>query len=88
MAKVACESKLNSVVRLFMHPCPGSSVAIRLAVVYCARAANAFGAGIRCRYCRSTHPHSLSHTCAVRNVIYIAMLKVSCNGTWRIQKRA
>ena len=37
MASVVCESKLHSVVRSSMHPCPGNLLAIRHAVVDCAR---------------------------------------------------
>ena len=47
---VACESKLRPVVRSSMHPCLRNRVAIRLAVVYYARAAHAFSAGIICRH--------------------------------------
>ena len=35
-----------------MHPCTGDRVAIGRAVVYYARAAHAFSAGIKCRHCR------------------------------------
>ena len=35
-----------------MHSCPGIRLAIGRAVVYHARAAHAFSAGIRCRHCR------------------------------------
>ena len=45
MTHVACKSKLRSVVRSPMHPCPGNWVAIGREVVYYARAANAFSAG-------------------------------------------
>ena len=48
---IACESKLRSVVRSYMHPCPGNWVAIGCAVVYSARAAHAFSAGIKCWHC-------------------------------------
>ena len=34
-----------------MRPCPGNWVAIGRAVVYHARAAQAFSAGIKCRHC-------------------------------------
>ena len=40
-----------------MHP--GNWVAIKRAVVYCAQAAHAFSAGIKCRHCRrkdGSHP--------------------------------
>ena len=52
MTKEACKSKLRSDLRSFMHPCPGNWVAIGRAVVYCARAAHAFSAEIKCRYCK------------------------------------
>ena len=39
MAHVACESKLRSVVRSSMHPCPGNWVAIGRAVDYHVRVA-------------------------------------------------
>ena len=41
MTRVVCESKLRSVMRSSMHPCPVNWVAIELAVVYYARAAYA-----------------------------------------------
>ena len=52
MTHVACKSKLSSVVRSSMHPCPGNWVAIGSTDVYYARAAHAFSAVIKCRYCR------------------------------------
>ena len=54
MAHLACEAKQPSVVRSSTHPCPGKWVAIRCAVVYYARAAHAFSAGIKCRHCSLT----------------------------------
>ena len=51
MTHVAGESELRSVVRSSMLPCPGNWVAIRPAVVYHARAAQAFSAGIKCQHC-------------------------------------
>ena len=51
MTHVACESKLDSVVRSPMHPCPGKWVAIGRVVVYYARVAHAFSAGIKYRHC-------------------------------------
>ena len=53
MTHVACRSKLRSVVRSSMHLCPGTWMAIERAVVYYARAAHAFSAGIKCRHCTS-----------------------------------
>ena len=47
---VACEPKLRSVVRSYMHPCLGNWVAIGRAVVYHARGDQAFRAGIKCRH--------------------------------------
>ena len=55
MTNVACESKLRSVVRSSVHPCPGKWVAIRREVVYYV---NAFSAGIKCRHCRSLWPYN------------------------------
>ena len=52
MTHVACESKLRSVVRSFIHPWPWNRVTIGRAVVYYARTAYAFSAGIKCRHCR------------------------------------
>ena len=49
MAHLACESKLPSVVRSSMHPCPGNWLAHGHAVVYYARVAHACSAGIKCR---------------------------------------
>ena len=51
MTHVACESKLRSVVRSFIHPSPRNWVTIGRAVVYYAWAAHAFSAGIKCRHC-------------------------------------
>ena len=51
MAHVSCESKLRPVVRSSMQPCPGNWVSIGRVVVYCARAAHVFSAGIKCRHC-------------------------------------
>ena len=51
MTHVACESKLYSFVRPYMHPCLGNCVAIGRAVVHYDRAAHAFSAGIKCRHC-------------------------------------
>ena len=53
MTHAACESKLRSVVTSSMHSYPGNWVAIGHAVVYYARGAHAFSAGIKCRHCRS-----------------------------------
>ena len=39
-----------------MHPCPGNQVAIGCAVVYYARAAHTFSAGIKWWHCISAHP--------------------------------
>ena len=44
MTHVACKSKLRTVVRSSMFPCPGKWVAIGCAVVYCAQTAHAFSA--------------------------------------------
>ena len=52
MTHVACESKLRSFVRSSVHPCAGNWVAIERLVGHYARAAHAFGAGIKCRHCR------------------------------------
>ena len=52
MTHVPCESKLRSVVRSSMPPCPWNMVAIGHAVVYYARYAHAFSAGIKCRHCK------------------------------------
>ena len=54
MTHVAWESKLHSVVKLFLHPCPGNRLTIGRAVVFYGRAAQAFSAGIKCRHCAST----------------------------------
>ena len=52
MTHVAYGSELRSVVRSSMHPCPGNWVAIWCAVVYYARAARLFTAGIKCQHCK------------------------------------
>ena len=51
MTHVAFKSKLRSVVRSSMHPCPGNWVAIGCVVADYASAAHAFSAGIKCRHC-------------------------------------
>ena len=51
MTHIACESKQRSVVRSSIHPRPKNWVAIGRAVVYYARAAHTFSAGIKCRHC-------------------------------------
>ena len=51
MPKVACESKLPSLVRYSIHPCPGNWVAIERPVVYYVRATQAFSAEIKCLQC-------------------------------------
>ena len=48
---VAYKKKLRSVVRSSMHPCPRYWLAIGSAVMYHARATQAFSAGIKCRHC-------------------------------------
>ena len=50
MTHVACEPKLRSVAGLSIHPFPGNWVTTGHAVVYFARAAHAFNAGIKCQY--------------------------------------
>ena len=47
MTRITFESKLGSVVRSSMYPCPRNGVAIGHAVVYYAWAAHAFSAGIK-----------------------------------------
>ena len=51
MTHVTCEPKLHSALRSCIHPCPGNWVAIGCVVVYYARAAHAFSAGIRYQPC-------------------------------------
>ena len=51
MTRVACESKLYTVLRLYMHPCPGNHVTIGCVVVYYAWDAHAFSADA-CPHCR------------------------------------
>ena len=51
MAHVAYYPMLRSVARSSMHPCPEKWVVIGCRVVYYARAAHAFSAGIKCRHC-------------------------------------
>ena len=43
MTLITCESKLCSVAKLSVHPCPVNWVAIGRAVVYCTWAAQAIG---------------------------------------------
>ena len=50
MTHVACESKLRSVVRSSMQPCPGNSRAIGHAVIFYDRAVHTFSAVIKCRH--------------------------------------
>ena len=60
MTHVACKSKVLSVVRSCMHPCPGIWVAIEQVVIYFARAACAFSAGITYLYCDLLVPDKLT----------------------------
>ena len=53
MTHVACESKLRSVARSSMHPCPVNWVTIGRAVVYYAGAAQAFSVEIKRWHCTS-----------------------------------
>ena len=46
MTHVACELKLRSVARLYVHPCHGNWVAVGRSVVFYARAAHAISAGL------------------------------------------
>ena len=52
MTQVAFKSKLRSFVRSSLHLCPDNWLAIGRVVVYNARAAHAFSAGIRYWQCR------------------------------------
>ena len=60
MTHVACESNLRVVMRSSVHPYPGTWLAIGRAVLYYARLAHAFSAGIKCRHCRSSTDKSLT----------------------------
>ena len=51
MTHVAYESELRSVVRSSLHLCLGNVVTTGRAVVYYARAAHTFRAGIKCQHC-------------------------------------
>ena len=51
MVKVACESKLRSVMRSSIKPCPRNREAIGRLFVY----AHAFSAGIKSRHCTTFH---------------------------------
>ena len=51
MTHIVCESKLHSVLRSSMHPCPVNHVAIGCVVVYHARDAHASSTGIKCWHC-------------------------------------
>ena len=82
MTHVAWETKLYSVARSSMHSCLGNCVAIGRAVVYYARAAHAFSAGIKCRHCKCSHTWQhyqwsvriecteLYHVCITYNVVF------------------
>ena len=62
MTHLACKSKLRlSYVMSYMHPCPGNWVAIGHVVVYFARSAHAFSAGIKCQHCMCRHSTSALH---------------------------
>ena len=50
MSHVACESKIRSVIRSSIHQYQGHWVAFGHTVVYHARAAHTFRAGINCRH--------------------------------------
>ena len=50
MKHVACESKISLCLGSSMHPCPGNCMPTGRVVIYYARAAHAFSAGIKCRH--------------------------------------
>ena len=62
MAHVARESKLSSVVRSFMHPCPGNCVLLEREVVYNAQVDHAFSAGIKRRHCMYPEKAGIMHS--------------------------
>ena len=51
MTHIVCKAKIRTVVRSSMHLYLGHWVTIKRAVVYHARSAHAFSAGIKCRHC-------------------------------------
>ena len=57
-----------------MHPCPGNWVAIGRAVVYYARADQAFSAGIKCRHCMYGYFNQDTTTTALIQLAYESML--------------
>ena len=72
MTHVACESKLRSFVRSSMHPGLGNYVAIRYGVVYFARAAHTFSAGIKCRHCRAWTSDPFHCAVSLQGMIFIS----------------
>ena len=69
MTHVACESKLRSIERSFIHPWPRNWVTIGRAVVYYARAPHAFSAGIKCRHCIYSSIHSFIYESMYLSII-------------------
>ena len=51
MTHLARKSKLQSVVRSSLYPCPGNWVEVWWGVVYYDRDAQVFSAGIKCCHC-------------------------------------
>ena len=72
MTHVACESKLRPVARSSVQPCLGNWVAIRCAVLYYARSAHAYSAGIKCRHCIISYNEDVRERCTANEPYYYA----------------
>ena len=66
MAYMAYKSKLHSVLRSSMHPCPDNWVTIGRANVYHAGVVHAFSAGIKCQHCSIPSLALFSHATMIR----------------------
>ena len=77
MNHVACESKLSSFDRSYMHPFPGNWVVIGRGVVYSARA---FSAAIKSRQCSSSSSNNSDPVVATVDVreAMSSLFDISC----------
>ena len=83
MNHVACESKLRPVVRSSRHPCTGNWMVIGRTVVYNARAAHAYSAGLKGKHCRlNTRTPSAAQKCEIAIYIFHDRLLGRVNKTF------
>ena len=79
MTHVACESKLRSVVRSFIHPGLRNWVTIGRAIVYYYRAAHALSARIKCRHCTWNDPITQHTKQPGNDIFHFIPISMSCD---------